>query len=352
MTLEEFNNVSQYIINKFKEYNIVVVVPPFYRSKSSFGDIDLLTTNEQLAAFDKDWRDVIIESFANDGHSFICADKTDSEQIQEVRKKSGGLPKGITSFLFDNQYQVDIIYVPETSFQRTLDVLSWNDVAGMVGDMLRTIGMRFSSKHGVGVEIGLGKHTNVWMPENANSIYWFDCGFDVALKLAGLSVEQYKHGFDTQEESFDYIIGSELYYSRCIDFTNGNYEKRKRQQKRTTFIKFLEYVEKKPTIEKKYIDLNLKLQQLGDLIGIGNIKELLTSYAKKESTRCNMSAIIRDARIHCIQQAMDAVYPELSLVEKKKRLQEFYINKWLHSSMSIEECVEKIYSLKFEDNNV
>ena len=99
----------------------------------------------------------------------------------------------------------------------------------------------------------------------------------------GLDPEQKYNGFDTLEQIFDWIISSKYFNPELFQFENLNQTDRKRNRKRPTFNKFLEYIkdvkfesegysfEKNKEIYREFIDKSFPEAKL--LATIAEIEE-------------------------------------------------------------------------------
>jgi hypothetical protein len=72
------------------------------------------------------------------------------------------------------------------------------------------------------------------------------------MEFLGLDPERKYHGFDTLEEVYDWIISSKYYNTELFLLDNLTQSDRKRNKKRPTFNKFLEYVKDIPYTSEGY----------------------------------------------------------------------------------------------------
>ena len=217
---DKYNNTLSLFRMALLEHSINIEDIPYFRNKDSFGDIDVITTSEQIGNLGDMWVEILTSTL-------------DKYSSTKTIAKQGG---GVKSFLFDGA-QVDLIYVPERVYSRTYDMLSWNDLSGFVGILLRSIGIKLSNKKGICVNIN--KNTNYSLSHTV--FIELDLPIDIALELCGLSVTRFRKGFDTLEEIFDYVTDSPLYEYGMFSFENGNNKHRQRNKARGTFKAMLEF---------------------------------------------------------------------------------------------------------------
>lgn len=319
-----------YTLNLFKqamaEHNITVTDIPFFRQKDSFGDIDVITTSEQVGKLGNNWLETLTETLNKYSET-------------ETTGKQGA---GVKSFKFNNT-QVDLIYVPDSVYERTYQMLSWNDLSGFVGIVMRKLGLKLSNKKGIGIK--LSKFTNYEIEGDDNWLY-FDLPLEVAINIVGLDYERFLKGFDTKEEIFDYVTSSPYYSYGLFSYENGNNKHRQRNKERGTFKEMLEYCEThKRLVEPKEVVLEEVLATIADIVG-EDLYDLVFNEAQKRYLTQQSSRILRDCRMEAISKVLDLIHPDLGEVEQKKQLGEYYKSATINSGMSIEEIVTNLISNK------
>lgn len=321
--IEEHDKTLALFKQAMSEHDITIEEVPYFRTKDSFGDIDVLTTSEQVGKLGTDWVETI----------------TDTLSKYSDTETSGKQGAGVKSFKFNNT-QVDLIYVPESVYQRTKDMLSWNDLSGFVGVIMRRLGLRLSNKKGIG--ISLSRYTSYEIDDSKNWLY-LDLPLKVAIEIAGLDYSRFEQGFDTKEEIFDYLTSSPYYEYGLFSYENGNNKHRQRNKNRGTFKEMLEYCEKhKRLAQAKEINTENILAHIADIVG-EDIYDNVFLEARNRYLEQESGVILRDVRLDAISKTLNTLYPSMSDSEQKKKLGMLYKSGVLNSGMSIDDIVSRIF---------
>lgn len=192
-------------LNSFSCNNSKIKVIPAYRSKESFGDMDVLISMQ---------------------HEISHADLKKAFSCNEIVKNTD-----VTSFDY-KQFQIDLIYVPEEQFDYSYSYFSFNDLGNLVSKCLRPFGL----KHG---------HRGLTLPlregdqQYAEILITLD--HSAALEFVGLDSKQFQSGFDTLEDIFDFVSKSPYYSPEHYKLENISSIGRVRDKKRSTYSAFLQY---------------------------------------------------------------------------------------------------------------
>lgn len=335
-----YDQVLSCFTKALSELGVSITDIPFFRTKDSFGDIDVITTSEEInhiVCEDKLWSDVVLEKL---------------KEYDPQCRIATGQGSGIRSFKFMDT-QVDLIYVPKRAYQRTYDMLSWNDLSGFVGILMRSVGMKLSNKDGIGIYLD----RNTTYDFNNNEVMYIqNASLSDALQLVGLSVEQFNNGFDTKEEIFDYVTSSPLYEYGMFSYENGNNKHRQRNKERGTFKEMLEYCETNKDnkqIVREPVSCNEMVIKFGEIIGIPDLLDVVYKAAYEAYVRQEQVRIISEARNKAIYDTLDLLYPEVvERSDQKKLLGQFYQKGILNSSLSMEEICDKIIQYKLTERKV
>ena len=183
---------------------------PAYRTKESFGDMDMLY------------------STMNDVPYTV-------EQLQRLFKPNEIIKNGDVISLDYKELQIDFIHTPWDRYDYALSYFSWNDCGNLVGKLAHRMGL----KHG---------HQGLFLPlREDNNVYSEVCvntNHSRTLELVGLSIEQFSAGFDTLEDIFEFIAASPYYHPDQYLLENLNTVAKIRDRKRDTYRKFLEFGER------------------------------------------------------------------------------------------------------------
>lgn len=203
---------------------------PSYRAKDSFGDCDLLTTATD-EAFEK--------SLSKD---FILLGKKKNGGVTSYALKYGSFPP----------FQFDLIKAKEDSYKFNYNYLSYNDLGNLIGRVAAAFGFKFAhdglyilawySHKGEERSVGRVKEdgkTNDHAEYKMEKL--FISNFDQALEFLGFDSSRFAQGFDTIEDILAFVASSKYFCKDFFLFENRNHDQRKRDVKRPTYTRALEY---------------------------------------------------------------------------------------------------------------
>lgn len=203
---------------------------PSYRAKDSFGDCDLLTTATD-EAFEK--------SLSKD---FALLGKKRNGAVTSYALKYGNFPP----------FQFDLIKAKEDSYEFNYNYLSYNDLGNLIGRVAAAFGFKFAhdglyilawySHKGEERSVGRVKEygkTNDCAEHRMEKL--FISNFDEALEFLGFDSSRFAQGFDTIDDILDYVASSKYFCKDFFLFENRNHDQRKRDVKRPTYTRALEY---------------------------------------------------------------------------------------------------------------
>lgn len=203
---------------------------PSYRAKDSFGDCDLLTTATD-EAFEK--------SLSKD---FMLLGKKKNGSVTSYALKYGNFPP----------FQFDLIKAKEDSFKFHYNYLSYNDLGNLIGRVAAAFGFKFAhdglyilawySHKGEERSVARVKEDD---KTNDHAEYkmekLFISNFDQALEFLGFDSLRFAQGFDTVDDILNFVASSKYFCKDFFLFENRNHDQRKRDVKRPTYTKALEY---------------------------------------------------------------------------------------------------------------
>lgn len=203
---------------------------PSYRAKDSFGDCDLLTT-----ATDDAFEKSLSKDFALLG-----------------KKKNGGVTSYALKYGNFPPFQFDLIKAKEDSFKFHYNYLSYNDLGNLIGRVAAAFGFKFAhdglyiltwySHKGQERSVGRVKEdgkTNDHAEYKMEKL--FISNFDQALEFLGFDSSRFAQGFNTIDDILDFVASSKYFCKDFFLFENRNHDQRKRDVKRPTYTKALEY---------------------------------------------------------------------------------------------------------------
>jgi hypothetical protein len=190
-----------------KLFNSEVRIVKYYHTKETHGDLDLLLKSSNGLNV----HDEIKKEF----------------NIEYVNSNTN-----VHSFAYDN-YQIDIIVVKTNDWDSTF-FYDYDPVGNLIGKYA----------HGFGLKSGFAGLVYPYRGNSGTVVKDIIISQDQEKihKFFDLDFNRYEKGFNTVEEIFDYIIKSKYFNADRFQFDNLNGIDRKRNKKRVTYNKFLEYI--------------------------------------------------------------------------------------------------------------
>lgn len=227
LTKKQYDEVLSELTITLPEKTLPV---PSYRSKESFGDCDLLTTATD-EAFEK--------SLSKD---FTLLGKKRNGGVTSYALKYGNFPP----------FQFDLIKAKEDSYEFNYNYLSYNDLGNLIGRVAAAFGFKFAhdglyilawySHKGEERSVARVKESG---KANDHAEYkmekLFISNFDQALEFLGFDSLRFAQGFNNVDDILDYVASSKYFCKDFFLFENRNHDQRKRDVKRPTYTKALEY---------------------------------------------------------------------------------------------------------------
>ncbi len=226
----DFDRVSQEVVRGLLERfpSARVEVIPAYASKADFGDLDVLTTSEDMQAHGGG---EALAKFAVERFHATDLFKNGNVLSFDYRESATTTEPG---------FQVDVITMPRAAFGFALNYFSFNDLGNLIG----------RTAHKQGASFG---HDGLW--------YYFRDGdykfrevlltmdFDLALRYLGYEPARFHQGFEDLQAIFEYVSGSEFFNRDIFLLENRNYQSRVRDRKRKTYTEFLQWCEARPALK-------------------------------------------------------------------------------------------------------
>lgn len=215
MNRERFQLVSREITHKFEAIGVSCYIVPSYKSKSDFGDVDVVIW------WEKDVSDLV---------EFL---RTTCKPAQLVQNSN------VISFEFE-RHQIDVIaFTNEIVFEFACCYFSHSDLSNLIGRVARRLGMKLG-------------HDGLWLiirdPENYDQVIDEILVTDIygeALHILGYNPSVHNDGFETPEQIFEYVTTSKYFNPEGFVLGNRNYVARTRDKKRVMYNMFLTYLSEK-----------------------------------------------------------------------------------------------------------
>ena len=184
--------------------------------KEDFGDIDFLISNSLTK------KEVLtkVENLLNNNNHSLTGHILNSD---------------IISLAIDSKHQIDLIATDKIVLAS--HYYSDNDRGNLIGNVFHHLGFNYGHK---GLYVILD-NTKLLLSEDTNHILSF-LGYTPSDIL---KVTITDNGFKTFQEMFEWVIRCPLFNSDYYKWENLNNENRTRNRKRSTYNKFLEYLENK-----------------------------------------------------------------------------------------------------------
>ena len=193
----------------FPERKIAAI--PAYRSKTSFGDLDILFDTNHLN---------------NDLSEYIKAQFKPNELVRNTNVYS-----------FDYQaFQIDIIGCPQENFDISLHYFSWNDLGNILGRVYHKMGFKYGY---AGLHLILKDNNHQYADICVSK------DIDRILAFAEYDSQRFHDGFNDLEEIFQFAASSPFFNKAIYLLENRNHASRIRDKKRPTYTSLLKWLKSK-----------------------------------------------------------------------------------------------------------
>ena len=214
-------------------------VIPAYRTKESFGDMDVLVELTEGSAYE--FRHALARAFDID---CLASDGTDVNQLDApedaevaVRTAAQLAASGKTYSFAHRELQVDILPTSPEAFQPSLNYYSWNDCGNLLGRVA----------HSFGFKLG---HLGLLYPFKSGDYEFTELvverDWERILPAFGWDYATWSQGFDTLEDMFRFMVSTPFFNRDIYLLHNRNAKSRVRDRKRTTYSGFLEWLAQQP----------------------------------------------------------------------------------------------------------
>lgn len=236
MSKTEMENATIEVVKALSELGLKAYSIPYYRDKSSFGDIDLIVERdkEDLGDGIRYRNDDLIEMAVTRFHSRDCAPNTNILSF-EYRQ----------SVLDEEGFQVDLIMMPPSIVQTAVNYFSYNDLGNFLGRTAHKMGFKYGHE---------GLLYYVRDKEHLTEVLSVSKNQSDILAFLGYNPSTFFKGFDSLNEVFEYAVSTPFFNKSLFALENLNHKNRTRDRKRANYNAFLTFIECNTVPEYAYPD--------------------------------------------------------------------------------------------------
>lgn len=211
-TADEFYVLEKEVVEMLYDVFILSQIRPLkaYKSKPDMGDMDVLVESDCIP---NNWIDLLNKKF----------------QPKETFKNGN-----VFSFEY-KQCQVDLILTSKENFKSSYQYFDYNDLGNLIGRVSHSMGLKLGSD-GLTYKF-MGAERYVF-----KEIKLLD-DWEQILPVLGYDWKRYNQGFDTLEDIFEFVVSSPFFNKSIYALENRNHAARTRDQKRKTYMEFLDWLE-------------------------------------------------------------------------------------------------------------
>lgn len=253
------------IINKLFETETELVLS--YHNKETFGDMDILL-------YDKGFEEDVIINLINE---------LNPGEIYNTKNSN------VFSFDYEN-LQIDLIFIKPEEWESSKIFYKWGDLGNFMGKLFQSYGNFPNRGHDDGFVFKYGFDgikVNMFYKTHKKVLY-LSRDNRKAFEFLGLDFDKHIEGFKDQFEVFEYIINSKFFSYDIFQWENLSSINIDRNKRRSSYIKFLEYIEGyKNTIIEYKEDYEFYLEYLSNFFGI----DIIGEYKKLENEVENIKSV-------------------------------------------------------------
>lgn len=224
LTKKNYERMASECVAKLKRLypSALVTAIASYRAKADHGDLDVLLSAEGYDPFKAAEALGAVEVVRNGPVTSI-----------------GVVVRPEVAELEGNVFQVDLIAIDAPSFDYAQNYFSFNDLGNLVGRTAHSAGLSH-------------KHNGLWYFVRDGDYKFREilltADYRVALKFLGYGPTRFEAGFETLEDIFWYVAGSQFFNRDIFLLENRNAKSRIRDRKRRTYMEFLKFCEAHPEL--------------------------------------------------------------------------------------------------------
>lgn len=225
MSKAEMEAATVQVVKALNSLGLNAYTIPYYRDKSSFGDIDLIVerNKEDLGDGIRFRNDDLIEMAETQFYSRDCAPNTNILSF-EYRKNSSD----------EEGFQVDLIMMPTPIVHTAVNYFSYNDLGNFLGRTAHKMGFKYGHE---------GLLYYVRDDEHLIDVLSVSKNQSDILTFLGYNPSKFYEGFDTLNEVFEYAVSTPFFNKSLFALENLNHKNRTRDRKRANYNAFLTFIE-------------------------------------------------------------------------------------------------------------
>jgi hypothetical protein len=239
--MDEYHRLVPEVLERLQSVvgeNRIAVVPA-YRSKESFGDMDVVVELTQGSAYEL--RQALARAFDID---FIASDGGTANQLDvgpdaevAVRTAAQLAASGKTySFVF-RELQIDILPATSETFEPSLNYFAYNDCGNLLGRIAHAFGLKFG-------------HLGLLYPFKSGDYQFAELEVErdwtKILPAFGWDYARWAQGFETLEDMFRFVADAPFFNPDVYLMHNRSHRARTRDRKRPSYQRFLVWLEQQP----------------------------------------------------------------------------------------------------------
>ena len=189
-----------------------------YRSKPSFGDMDLLLATD--ASFDAE---------------LAASGLLTLNELLRHHFHSAEVVQNSNCYSFEHQqFQIDLILMPAADFEPARHYFAWNDLGNLMGRIAHKLGLKYG-------------HDGLWCVLREDTFQFDELlvsrDIDAIAAFLGYDPVRLQAGFDTLEEMYAFAASSPFFNAEIFAFHNRNHANRVRDNKRASYNGFLQWLD-------------------------------------------------------------------------------------------------------------
>jgi hypothetical protein len=253
LTAKQYDSLKQCIQGVCWKYNAGMDVIQSYKSKESHGDMDILLMQCDLS--DDDIFELLNGAANLLGFTMSDTNKVNHKNTYEKYVKNGDITSYAMKTTNDPEdpdvFQIDVIRVPEDSYNFSFNYFSYNDLGNFIGRIAHKFGLKFGHR-------GLFYPLH-WKDSDGSDVFLGDIlltnNFFAALSALGFNSKQrrkFEDGFDTMEDVYQFVYDNPFVYNDMFDLREVSHVARIRDRKRKSYSGLLEWMAKAPKKENMF----------------------------------------------------------------------------------------------------
>ena len=213
--IEQYKELESLLIQTFANNGIELYTIPYYHSKISFGDLDILVEKQ-------------------DG-------------LKELIQKEFN-PKFIHVndyvYSFDlNGFQIDLLAKDKEFLESARHYLGWNDISNIIGKVYNKMGLNYGWQ---GLKYRIKNNQNVLKEITLTT------DPQEMIEFVGYDYDEYCKGFNTIEDIYGFVTKGKYFNRDIFAFENLNNINRTRNKKRAVYSGFLDWLDKNPQVKSNF----------------------------------------------------------------------------------------------------